>query len=204
MRKSLLLLLLSALGLAAFGQKSKLDKTRPLTWLGIDYSQLRFIGTATQYKDAGEISNEKLSGTYFKAWNDLVLNEPDKYDLKKATGFKQVEMAPGVTEAVNDNSRNTDFFTEDPGQFQHLSEADIQNLVRQYDYGSRSGTGLAFIVAGMDKGREAASIWVAFVDMDSKNLLAAKNYVSKAGGFGFRNYWAGAIHKTLKEMKGDF
>jgi len=203
MKKLILLLLLAGFGTGAFAQKEKLQKNQPLTWLGLDFAHLHFIGSAAQWKDAGEINNEKLSGTYFQAWNDLVQQEPDKYDLKKATGFQEITMAPDVAGIFRGN-RSTNFFTDDPTAFQHLSEADIQGIIKKYNFGGRTGTGLVFIVEGMDKGREAASIWVAFVDMGSKSLLAAKNYVSKAGGFGFRNYWAGAVYKTLKAMKGDF
>lgn len=204
MKKYLLFAMLLLAAAGAFAQKTKMDKSQSLTWLGVDYSQLRFIGTAAQWKDAGDISNEKLSGTYFKAWNDLVVNEPDKYNIKKATGFSEVVLAPEVAEAVNNKNRKANYFTEDGNLFQRLTEADIQKQVKQYNYGSRSGTGLVFIVEGMDKGREAASVWVAFVDMKTKQLLAAKQYNSKAGGFGFRNYWAAVIKSTLKNMKGDF
>ena len=31
-----------------------------LTWLGLDFSQVHFIGAATQWKDAGEISDDEM------------------------------------------------------------------------------------------------------------------------------------------------
>lgn len=204
MKNFLLLLLLAFSGTPVMAQQGKLDKKQTLTWLGIDFSQLKFIGNAAQWKDAGAIDDEKLSGTYFQSWNNLVTDEPDKFDLKKATGFSAVEMAPEVATAVNQKSRKKKFLTEDGSSFEHLTEASIQKQVSQYSFGKRSGTGLVFIVAAMDKGREAANIWVVYVDMKTKKVLAAKNYTSKAGGFGFRNYWAGAIKNTLKSMKKDF
>jgi hypothetical protein len=59
-------------------------------------------------------------------------------------------------------------------------------------------------VEGMDKGREQASMWVAFIDMDNHALLATKHYITRASGMGFRNYWAGTFHRLFKDMRGDF
>ncbi|HET9277331.1 MAG TPA: hypothetical protein VFN95_04075, partial [Flavitalea sp.] len=35
-----------------------------ITWLGIDFTQTKFIGTATQFKEAGEISSSEFRDKY--------------------------------------------------------------------------------------------------------------------------------------------
>lgn len=188
----------------AFAQSGKLNKSQTLTWLGIDYSQLRFIGDASQYGSAGEISNDNLRNKYFQAWNDLVIQEPNKYDVGKATGFGHIETATDVAEAINGKNTSANYFSDNSNDFGRLTANDISGMVKKYDYKGNKGTGLIFVVDGMDKIRKAASVWVVFVDMDNKSVLSTKHYVSSAGGFGFRNYWASAISKTMKDMKGDF
>lgn len=205
MKKSLLLLALMVFSLAGFAQKGqRMDKDQNLTWLGLDFTHLKFIGTAAQWKDAGDISNAELRNKYFPGWNDLVANERDRYDIAKASGFADVTYKPEVANSANSTGSKTNYFTDDAGDFQMMTEMDVRKVVGQYNYKGATGTGLIFIVEGMDKGRDAASMWVTFVDIGNKQVLATRRYVGKSGGIGFRNYWAKAILNVLKDMKGDF
>jgi hypothetical protein len=47
-------------------------------------------------------------------------------------------------------------------------------------------------------------MWVTFVDMKSKTVLLTKHMEGKAGGFGFRNYWAKSFLNVLKSIKEDW
>jgi len=48
-----------------------------VTYLGIDYTQCRMIGTEEGFTDPNSIVNE-----YFHIWNDMINLEPWKYDVK--------------------------------------------------------------------------------------------------------------------------
>ena len=64
---------------------------------------------------------------------------------------------------------------------------------------------MLFVIDGMSKSKEEASGWVTFVDMKSKKVLLTEYKTGKAGGFGFRNYWAKSFQNILKaaeKMKG--
>jgi len=175
----------------------------PLTWLGVDYTQVKFIGDATQWQDAGEITNSQMRDKYFPAWNDLFVNEQTKYDVAKYTNRSEVNYQIQVANKANNKMKTPKVFSNDPEDFARLSESDIQKLIKGYDFMGNKGLGLLFVVEGMSKGKSAASVWVVFVNMNNKSVLLAKQVEEKAGGFGFRNYWAKPLFLTLKNLKSD-
>jgi hypothetical protein len=48
---------------------------------------------------------------------------------------------------------------------------------------------------------EAGYMWVVFFDLSNKNILLMENMTGKAGGFGWRNYWARSFYTVLKEIE---
>lgn len=175
-----------------------------ITWLGIDFTQAKFIGTATQFKDAGEITSSEFRDKYIPGWNQLFLDEPKKYDVAEAVKRAEVKYAMEVTEKAN-NGIKGNFFSNDPNDYKKLDEQKIANLVKNYDFQGKSGIGLIFFIDGMSKSKDEASGWVTFVDMKSKKVLLTEYKTGKAGGFGFKNYWAKSFLNMLKateKMKG--
>lgn len=70
MKRMLLSLLILVFSVPVFAQASKQDILNPdvtITWLGVDFSQLKFIGLAAQWKEAGEISDSELKDKYFRS-----------------------------------------------------------------------------------------------------------------------------------------
>ncbi|EDO26729.1 predicted protein [Nematostella vectensis] len=116
---------------------------------------------------------------------------------------KNVDYATEVVAAVNENA-DKDHFDHGTDEFRHLSEDDVAKMVKAYDYKDRTGLGMVFIVEGLHKEAKKASIWVAYVNMGTKELLLAKQIEGKAGGFGFRNYWAKSYFNGLREVKDNF
>jgi len=205
MKKVLLLILIAVFQIAAFAQsKSDIfsDDTE-LTWLGLDFSEVHFIGTAAQWQDAGAITSTDLRDKYFVLWNEIFVDEKAKYDISKATNRTIVKYAVDVTATINAKS-DKDYFVDDPGSFRHLDKEKIASMVKQYDYKGKKGLGMMFVVEGMHKEAKKASMWVVFVNMDTKTLLLAKQVEGAAGGFGFRNYWAKSFYNGLKEVENNF
>lgn len=197
--------LATLLSINVFAQKKEdvFNADVPVTWLGLDFSQLKFIGDATQWQDAGEITNSQMRDKYFPSWNSLFVTEKDRYKVADAIRRTEVKYAIDVTEKAN-NSLKGNFFESDANKFQLLDEQKVASLVKKYDFKGNSGVGMMFFVEGMSKGRETASMWVTFVDMKSKTVLFTQRVESKAGGFGFRNYWANTFRTALKEIKSDW
>lgn len=167
----------------------------PVTWLGLDYSELQLI------RDDEKITEQELQDKYFPGWNELVLNEPAKYDIAKAIDHDDISYYTDAVNAVNSSAKGS-FITDDVKAFTHLDEARVKQMVKKYNLKGKTGLGLVFIVEAMDKAQKEASIWVTFIKMDTKEVLLTKPVIGASGGFGFRNYWAGSINKVLKALPG--
>jgi len=179
------------------------DNSKDITWLGIDFSQAKFIGPASQFKDAGEISNEDFRDKYTVSWNQLFIDEQKKFNVAEMVHRPQVTYALDVTAKANGKIKK-DFFGANPNDFKTLDEKKIGDLVSHYDFQGKTGAGLLFFAEGMSKGLQEAGAWVTLVDMKSKKVLFTTYKTGKAGGFGFRNYWAKSWANILKEAKSDF
>ena len=172
--------------------------TGEITWLGMDFTQAKFIGSATQFKDAGEITNAEFRDKYIPGWNQLFINEQKKYDVAKVVHRTDIKYAMDVTEKTN-NGIKGDFFSNDPNEYERLDAEKVAGLVKKYNFQGKTGIGLIFFIEGMSKGKDQASAWVAYVDMKGKKVLLSKHITGKSGGFGFKNYWAKAFYNILKD-----
>jgi hypothetical protein len=200
-----LLLVLFALVFGTQGQAQTdvskiLNSDKEITWLGVDFTQLKFIGSATQWKDAGEITSSQLRDKYFPAWNNLFINEQKKYNVADAVNRAEVGYATEVTEKAN-NTIKGNLFTDDPDEYSHLTEQKVAQLVSKYDFKGKKGIGMMFFAESFSKGREEGAIWVTFVDMNAKKLLMTKRLTERAGGFGFKNYWGKTLFNALKDTR---
>ena len=175
----------------------------PITWLGLDFTHLKFIGSAAQFKDAGTITNGDMRSKYFTAWNNLFITEQKKYNVADAVHRDNVNYAIDVTQSANDKS-TAEYFTEKADDYRLLTEDVVRQLVAGYDFKEKTGIGLLFFVEGMSKDKTEASMWVTFVDMGTKKMLIANRMSGNAGGFGFRNYWAKSFYNVLQDVEHDF
>ena len=213
--KWLIALLFVALsGQSLFAQATKADifnKSVPITWVGVDYSLTTFIGTPsystvafspwTVVKKTGEgvITKDEFKDSFFVQWNQLFIDEQKKYNIAKATEHPSINYAIDV--CINANKKLTkEFFSNDPKDFHTKTEADVENAVKNYDFQGKTGLGMMFFVEGMDRGTGEEGLWVTFVDLQSKTVLATRYTSSKGQGSGFRNYWAKPLYVALKEM----
>ena len=181
---------------------AQIPQNEDITWLGMDFSAAKFIGSATQFKDAGEITNSDFRDKSIPAWNQLFINEQKKYNVAEAVRRTQVNYATDITEKAN-SKINTDFFSNNPSDYGTLTAEKVAGMVKRYDFNGKSGVGLIFFIDGMSKGKDEASAWIAFVDMNSKKVLFSAHETGKSGGFGFRNYWAKSFYNILGKVKAE-
>lgn len=180
------------------------NSSKPITWLGIDFSDVRFIGPASGWGEVSTKSSGEMRDKYFPEWNNLILREPKAFKMEDAVDRSSIEMYTDAINKVNEKMNKKEIFTESSSDYQHLKESDIAAMVKKYELKGKSGIGMALIAEGMNKNLEEASYWVTFIDMSSKKVLYTKRVIGKAGGFGFRNYWAGSVKSVFKIMKKEF
>ncbi|MCH5716296.1 hypothetical protein [Niabella hibiscisoli] len=147
--KSQLLLLLMVL---TFGITSKaqtlsevLNNTEtPIFYYGIDFTKARLMGDPNA--NPRDIVERQFAGI-----NALIINEYKKYDVAKA--FRRTELANDLsfTDKRNEKADPDQLLSTKSEDFDRLSEKDIQTLISGFNGGSKTGTGLVFVVEGMSK-----------------------------------------------------
>lgn len=191
----LILLLLPAT--AAFSQTLKdvfANSETPLLYLGIDFTKARLID------DAGADADE-IRDRHFAAINDVVVNEPKRYEINKAFNRSSVDHDLSFVLKKNEKADADLIKSSKTSDFQRLKEADINTLVKGYDFDNKKGVGILLVMEAMGKSAKAAAIWVTLVDMKSRKVLMTERMESKvAAGFSFRNYWASSIRNLLETI----
>jgi len=198
-----LVLLCSVLNMQSVLAQSKTDvfdgKT-PITWLGLDYTQAKYIAESSESSES-PVTNETVK-LYIPSWNYLFLTEQKKFNVARATHRMYIDNALIVTEKAN-RTIDKDFIFKNRTDINALTEENIADLVKNYDYQGKTGIGMLFFIESMDKNTNTEGAWVTFVDMSSKTLLYTTYLTAKTGGVGFRNNWADATYKILRQVETD-
>lgn len=196
MQRKMTLVLLASLFFVVNSQAQTLkeffNNGTPITYLGVDFTQARVIGEAVT--DANDIRDR-----FFSSINNVIVGEPKKYDL--AAAFRaQVTSDVDAVKKRNAAINTETIKSGNTADFNRLKPADIDKLVKGFDFGGKKGIGLLFVMDGMSKAEAAANVYVTLVDMSSKKVLLTDKVKGKAGGFGFRNYWVRPIYEVLKDI----
>ncbi|HNF72198.1 MAG TPA: hypothetical protein PLP34_07290 [Chitinophagaceae bacterium] len=176
----------------------------PVTWLGVDFSEMRFIGPASGWGSESTKSASEMRDTYFHVWNDMIHRESNLFKLPDAISRKEISWAEEVCRKVNEKTNKKGIFSESSSDYQSLTEQDVEKMVKHYETKNLSGVGFVLIAEGMNKNIEEGSFWATFIDLKTKKVLFSKRVVGQAAGFGFRNYWLGSIKNVFKKMKKEF
>ena len=194
MKKSTFLFIALFTVSAVFAQSFKAQfKSANKTWLGIDYTAAKFIGSE------GFNAPTELPGFAYK-WNQFVFSEADKYNLKKAFYSQNVTIN---LEQVNERNAKID----GPGNVQEtdytMSEEEAQKIALSYDFSELEGVAIMLVTESYNKLSQKGTYWLVIVDVATKEVIYTKKYVCKAGGFGFKNYWARTFYEALNDIEDD-
>ncbi len=191
-------------GFAQSSQKDVFSSNTPVTWLGVDFSEMKFIGPASGWGGESTKSPSEMRDTYYYTWNEVIEREAKNFKIEEAIGRSEIDWATDVTKKVNEKANKKEIFSESMSDYQTLTEADVAKMVKQYEFKGKTGIGFTLIAEGMNKNLTEGSYWATFIDMKSKKVLFTKRVTGTAGGFGFRNYWLGSIKNAFKKMKKEF
>ena len=196
-KRILIILFLLCFAQWVFAQRARdvFNPNFPVTWLGLDFSQSRFIGDQAKFKTIFNAQN------LFDALNDLMLSEKDKFDVGKMLGKQKLTFKLDVTRAHNTKLDVASLLADSLATHNHLEPGDIEKIVRGYDFEGNTGIGLMFNIESFNKTLSEALIWVTFINMDTKEILFTEKLGQEPGGFGLRNYWAGAIYDMMKRVR---
>ena len=171
-----------------------LNSSVPMVYLGVDFSEARVINdfSATPY----DIKNRHFAGI-----NQVIVNEQKKFDWQKHLERSNISSDITVTQAINDKVDENKISSTNTADESRLKEGDIQSMVSKYALNGKTGVGLVVIMESLNKSGESASMYLTFIDLASKKVLYTERMVEKAGGFGFRNYYASTIYKAMQTIK---
>jgi hypothetical protein len=195
---TLLLLLITVMGNAQTAKDLFNPSNVKISWLGIDFSHVKVIGDFSQFSGAGETSTVQIRDVYFPAWNNLILAEPEKYDIKgmlrKGDIFNDIDMLMilnSTTAIENMESYNTPNYTD----------KDIEGFVSAYNTQDKEGIGILFLAEDLNKSANEAHFHFIAINMKTKEILVHERLRGEPKGFGLRNYWAGSMYAIIKEIK---
>jgi len=164
-----------------------------IAYLGIDFTNVKVIG----HQD-GEVMD--LVDRQFSAINQLVLDESKKYDVAGALRRPTVRPDLSFVTAKNKTISVETIKSTDVADEKHLGEADINKIVKGYNFGGKEGIGFLMVMESMSKKSERGSIYLTFVDMATSKVLYTERVTEKCGGFGLRNYWAKSIYEAIDDI----
>jgi len=163
-----------------------------LVWYGIDYSKAKFIEDC----QPGQLKNIMF------AWNVLVVNEANKYDVAKSFRKKNVfnDLAPVMKH--NKDIDETQMMSLNPYKFDNADET-VASIISSYTGGEKTeGLGLVFIVESYNKPKTQAIYYLTFFDIKTKQIIYTEKFTEgPPSGFGIRNYWASTIFKVMKDVE---
>jgi hypothetical protein len=165
----------------------------PITYLGVDFTKAKLIGD--------DAANElDIRDRQFAGINDVIVNEPKRYDIKAAFNKSTIEHDLSLVSKRNKAVNAENLKSSNSSDFRRLKEADINTLVKGFDFGGKKGVGLLFVMEGMSKTEKAAALWVTLIDMKSKKVLMTDRMETKVAGLSFRNYWASSVRNALETI----
>jgi hypothetical protein len=158
-----------------------------MTWYGIDFTQAKFTLVT---EDPALIVNQ-----YLKAINQLILMEPEKYDLKKF--FNKSEVTHSLDQV---NERNSKINPEGLviGDSYPMDLAQVKNVLSGLNTQGKTGLGLIFVAGNLSKPLQTGTYYVVFFNESNKEIVDARYFEGKAVGIGFRNYWTGSVYNIMK------
>lgn len=167
---------------------SSTAKCNEIVWFGVDFTHARLVGSE------GFTDVQKIKDYYFNEWNNVIIAEPDKYNITKYFGASSIKRDISIAERRNKTVNVSTLVTNNSYT---LDRSAIDKIIKDYK-SKETGIGLVFIVERFDKTTEKAYIYVTKFDIASKKIIQCEKVEGSASGFGFRNYWLGAIASVMK------
>jgi hypothetical protein len=197
MLKNYFVLLLLVTSVAAIAQDTRdiFDRKKKVTWLGIDVTGAKFIGDRERWGSTSDVMR------VVEGWNELMKKEPSKFNLAHALYKDKVDEAIDVAQEHNASLDVTEMLSNDEKDFNHLRENDVTAIVADYDFKGNSGIGVLFIVDSFSKPEGKSSVWITFVNMDTKEVYFTERLSGLPGGAGLRNYWANSIEDIMSKIR---
>jgi hypothetical protein len=171
------------------------DRKTRVTWLGLDFTGARLIGDRQRLGSVSDVQH------LLEAWNDLMVDEEEKYDVALAIDKIKAENAVEITRERNARLDVSEMFSNELKDHFHLRPDDIVAIVADYDFKGKTGLGVMFNIESFSKLNDEAALWVTFINMGTKEVFFSERVTGEPGGAGLRNYWGNGVYNIMKSMR---
>jgi hypothetical protein len=161
-------------------------------WLGIDYSHLKINV---------EPEPDVVKNQYFAAWNKLILDEADKYSIKKMFKLKEVHNDFSVINNLNTQANTSEMIAETAPNY---SLSNINSFAASYPTFGLRGIGIVFIAEFISKKEKAGYYHIVAFNLTNNEVLFSERMRGEPGGAGFRNYWAGSVLSVMEQFEKNY
>jgi len=169
-----------------------------ISWMGIDYTQVKLIGDFSAFAGAGNRNVSELRDTYFPGWNKLIVNEPDKYDVKGMLRKPNMIYDLDLIMAINSEAAVEEMEAYDTPNY---SKEEIQDFVKKYNLKKKEGIGIVLIAESMNKIKQEAFYHFVAFNMKNGKVILHERMRGEPGGFGVRNYWAASYREVINQIQ---
>jgi hypothetical protein len=195
MKKAIIILLTAVQAGIIFGQsKEELRNAESITWFGIDFSEARFVGRY-DFKSPSELKDK-----FIPEWNQLILREPEKYNIGLYFDKSKVETELGDVYDRNSKIDESEIIIDFTESDYELNEENIQKIVSEYKT-EYTGYGLVFIVESFNKSLQKGTVWVTYFHIPTKQVIFTKKMSAEPMGFGIKNYWARVFYRIMQNCE---
>jgi len=190
-RINVIALIFISIGLFGQNQVSETEFDE-IIWFGLDYSMVKFIGSDLDFTDL-----DKIQSHYFGAWNQLIIDESSKYDLKKAFKVKNVEYDIETAIARSEQRDMQDILQRE--EYRLAGDAATE-VAKAYSNPEINKVGAFFIMETLNKTAVEETMWLILFHVSTGEVFYTDRLVGVPKGFGFRNYWAGGYYNVIKKQ----
>ncbi len=201
MKKIIISSMLIAFSFSSFSQKvadlfSKSETQ--IYYLGVDFSNVKLIGDFNQFAEAGSVGPILVKEKYFPGWNNLIVKESEKYDIRGM--FRKENVTYDIDFVTKLNSETNVENLEDTKTPNYTKE-NITQFISKYNV-KGDGIALVFIAESLNKNTATGIFHFVAFNMKTKEVLLTESITGVAGGIGLRNYWGRSIFEVIDQIKG--
>lgn len=169
-----------------------------ITWLGIDFSHVKLIGEFSQFAEAGQTGTSVIRDKYFFGWNNLILNEYEKYNIDEMIRKENINLKISDINNINRYAVIEDLESDNQPNY---SMEEIALFIKKYNFEQKDGIGLLLVADYLDKTREEAKYHFVAINLVNNEVLLYESFITFPSGFGLRNYWAKTYYDVIISIR---
>lgn len=172
-------------------------KQMTITWLGVDFAH-------GKYKFAGDKPMQpKYLPDYCLRINKAIAEDHHKYYFPIAYR-KDFQYNTSAMDKLNSSIGASAIATKTK-EFPNFDPEKIKAIISSYEFPPElTGIGLVYVYENlMQSGNDKGSIWMAFIRIETKEILFLQNTTSGVQGKNIEEVWAYPVLSMLRKSKAD-